>query len=61
MGEKDGTYRCPTCGTTGTIDGINISVTVQRSSGSVNWPIHSDCEWAKTVDDIDVTKLEKIS
>jgi len=54
--DKDGTYRCLTCEVVGTIKGNDISVTVR----GLNWPLHRDCEWAKTIDDLDVEHLEKV-
>lgn len=56
MTDKDGTYKCPECQTIGIIKGRDINVQ------NVNWvwPLHNDCEWTKPIDDLDVSKLEKI-
>ena len=59
MTEKDGTWRCSVCQAQATIEGQNIAI-VLPPSFSLNWPRHSDCELAKMVDDIDISKLEKI-
>lgn len=62
MENKDGKYRCPKCGVEAVIEGRNIHVYVQLTTTHGGyWPPHPDCEYAKTIDDIDVSKLERIS
>jgi len=61
MINKNGTYKCPVCEVIGTIDDRTISVRVQCSERGTAWPTHRDCEWSKTIDNIDISKLERIS
>lgn len=56
-GEKDGKWRCPTCGVEADVKdrGIHVHVTGHT------WPLHWDCPYTEDIDHIDFTKLEKVS
>lgn len=61
MENKDGKYRCPKCGVEAVIEGRNIHVYVQLTAArGSHWPLHADCEYSKPIDEIDVSKLERI-
>jgi len=67
-------YRCPTCGAIGEVDKENKTLTVQYEAPKIpepnpqtgnrpvsfKYPSHLDCEFRKTVDEIDVSKLTPV-
>jgi hypothetical protein len=54
-------YKCKTCGKEAEIDFANKKVKVFTSAGDMNFPSHPGCPLADPVDQIDITKLEKVS
>lgn len=53
-------YKCPTCSVVADIDKSTKKVTVFLTTATRIFPIHPDCELAKAVDAIDLSKLEKV-
>jgi len=56
-GGNDGRWRCPVCKVEADIEGRKVHVYVTGHS----WPLHWDCEFAKDLDHIDFSKLERVS
>lgn len=51
------TYKCPTCGYVAKIEGNRLEITIPKDQSQ--FPNHANCELAKSLDKIDVSKLEK--
>lgn len=58
MVNNNGTYKCLTCQTVIVIEGNKSRIEIKGKSR--NWPSHRDCEIAKSVNEIDFTKLQKV-
>lgn len=65
-------YRCGECGVEAEIDKENRTVVIHYRPepslvavsippASIHFPLHPDCELAKPVGEIDVSKLERVS
>ena len=70
--QKAPLYRCPKCGLTGHVDVEGKTVTIhppaidtkllkKGKQVTMCYPNHFDCEFAKPVNQIDTSKLEKVS
>ena len=53
---NDGVWKCPACETKAEVKDRTLEIHIV---GHI-FPRHNDCEFAKTIDDIDFSKLEKI-
>lgn len=66
-------YRCPKCGAVAEIDRKRKTIIIETSPPkipkptrgrliqvSLNIPSHTDCEFAKPIDKIDISKLEPV-
>ena len=61
-GKNDGRWRCPTCKVEADVKDREIHIYLFGHVGHhLAWPLHSDCEFVNDIDNVNFSKLERVS